>query len=258
MGEQFQGKVALVTGGGLGIGRATAMAFARERAKVVVSDILAKGGEEAVRMIREAGGESTFIKADVSQQSEVEALLLKVIEMYRRLDFAFNNVGIGQPPSLTADCSKETWDSIINTNLNSVWLCMKYEIPQMLKQGAGVIINASSGAGLYGVPGMSAYNTSKHGILGLTKTAALEYARAGIRVNATCPGPIFTEGNQAYVAAHPEFEPKWIAGVPMKRWGRPEEIASVVVWLCSDAASFVTGIAMPIDGGMSAQGFNVE
>ncbi|MBU3948004.1 MAG: SDR family oxidoreductase [Proteobacteria bacterium] len=258
MGEQFQGKVALVTGGGSGIGRATALAFAGEMAKVVVTDILVKGGEETVRMIKETGGKSIFVKADVSKQSEVEGFILKAIESYGRIDFAFNNAGIGQPPSLTADYGKEIWDSIISTNLNSIWLCMKYEIQQMLKQGAGAIVNSSSGAGLFGVPTMSAYSTSKHGILGLTKTAALEYARAGIRINAVCPGPIATEGNKAYVAAHPELEEKFAAMSPMKRFGTPEEIAAAVLWLCSDAASYITGIAMPIDGGQAAQGSTVE
>ncbi len=258
MGEQFQGKVALVTGGGAGIGRAAALAFAMERANVVVSDIMVKGGEETIRMIREAGGESIFIKTDVSQQSEVEALILKAIESYGRIDYAFNNAGIGQPPALTADYDKSAWDSVISTNLTSIWLCMKYEIPQMLKQGSGAIVNTASGAGLFGVPTMSSYSTSKHGILGLTKTAALEYARAGIRVNAVCPGPISTEGNKAYVAVHPELEAKFTEMSPMKRFGTPEEIAAAVLWLCSDAASYVTGIAMPIDGGQSAQGFTVE
>jgi NAD(P)-dependent dehydrogenase (short-subunit alcohol dehydrogenase family) len=252
---QFQGKVALVTGGGLGIGRATALAFAREKAKVVVDDLLVKEGEETVRMIKEAGGEAIFIKADVSQRSEVENLILKAIEGYGRIDYAFNNAGIGGDLGSTADCSEENWDRVINTNLKSVWLCMKYEIPQMLKQGAGVIVNTASGSGLWGVPGMPAYASSKHGILGLTKTAALEYAKVGIRVNAICPGPIFTEGNQAHVAVHPELQAQFTAMVPMKRFGRSEEIAETVVWLCTDTASYVTGIAMPVDGGMVAQGY---
>ncbi|MBA3037574.1 MAG: SDR family oxidoreductase, partial [Desulfobacterium sp.] len=184
--------------------------------------------------------------------------ILKAIESYGRIDFAFNNAGIGQPPSLTADYGKEIWDSIISTNLNSIWLSMKHAGRQIVKEGGAAIVISSSGAGLFGVPTMSAYSTSKHGILGLTKTAALEYARAGIRINAVCPGPIATEGNKAYVAAHPELEEKFAAMSPMKRFGTPEEIAAAVLWLCSDAASYITGIAMPIDGGQAAQGSTVE
>ena len=256
--EKFQDKIALVTGAGSGIGRAAAKAFAGEGAKVVIADISVNGGEETVHMINEEGGEAIFIKTDVSQQSEVEALFLKTIEKYGRIDCAFNNAGIGQAPSLTAEYNKDTWDSIVGTNLSSIWLCMRYEIPQMIKQGAGTIVNTSSDAGLFGVPGMGAYSATKHGIIGLTKTAALEYARSGLRVNAICPGPIATEGIQAYVTAHPELESQFTAMVPMKRFGSPAEIAKVVIWLCSDAASYVTGVALPVDGGQSAQGFTIE
>ncbi len=260
MNKIFQDKVSLVTGGGSGLGRATALAFGRERAKVVIADFSNEGGEKTVKMIKEAGGEAIFIKTDVSHCEEVNELILKVIERYGRLDCAFNNAGIGQHPSLTAEYTKETWDHIISTDMSSVWFCMKHEIAHMLKQGAGAIVNMASGAGLFGVPGMSAFSASKHGVIGLTKTAALEYARAGIRMNVICPGPISTEGNKAQVSAHPELEleAKYVAIVPMKRFGRPEEVAETVVWLCSDAASYITGIAIPVDGGMSAQGFTQE
>ncbi|MBU1053179.1 MAG: SDR family oxidoreductase [Proteobacteria bacterium] len=239
MDGQFKDKVALVTGGGAGIGRATALEFAKERANVVVSDIIVKGGEETVRIIREAGGKSVFIKADLYQESETEALILKVIERYGRIDFAFNNTCIGQPLTLTADYGKETWDSIICTN--SVWLCMKYEILQMLKQGVGAIVNKLSDAELVFVPPMSAYSTTEHGILGLTKTAALKYAMTGIRVNAIYPGSIPTKKNKACISTHPKLQ------INLKRFRTPEKYAAAVVWLCSDSASHITGIAMPID-----------
>lgn len=259
MREQFQGKIVLVTGGGSGIGRATALAFGKEKAKVVIADLSVEGGEKTVGMIKDVGGEAIFVKADVSQQSEVKSLILKVVEYYGRIDCAFNNAGIGGDlESKTADATEDNWNRVIDINLKGVWLCMKYEIPQMLKQGNGAIVNTSSGAGLWGTPGISAYSASKHGIIGLTKTAALEYATAGIRINAVCPGPIFTEAYQAYQESHPDVESPFTSIVPMKRFGGTEDIAAAVVWLCSDAALYVTGIAMPVDGGMSAQGYTIE
>src|SRR5438876_6331341 len=253
MAGHVDGKVALVTGGGSGIGRATALVFAREGAKVVVADIVVTGGEETVRLIKAAGGEAVFIKADVSKAAEVEALVRKTVETYSRLDCAFNNAGIEGEVAQTSDCTEENWDRTIAINLKGVWLCLKYEIPQMLKQGGGAIVNTASVAGLVGFQGIPAYVASKHGVAGLTKTAALEYAKAGIRVNAVCPGVIHTPMVERAFRASPQMAEAAIAMEPVGRLGKPEEIAEAVVWLCSDAASFVTGLPMVVDGGLVAQ-----
>ena len=253
MTKQFGGKVALVTGGSSGIGRATASAFAGEGANVVVADVLVEGGGETVRMIKEAGGEAIFVKTDVSKATEVEALIKKIVETYGRLDCAINNAGIEGTMAPTADCTEENWDRTININLKGVWLCMKYEIPQMLKQGGGAIVNMASVAGLVGLQGLPAYCASKGGVVQLTRTAALEYAKAGIRVNAVCPGVIRTPMVDRLIAAQPEMEEALTAMEPVGRTGKPEEVAEAVVWLCSDSASFVTGHAMAVDGGFIAQ-----
>jgi len=247
------GKVALVTGGGSGIGRATALIFAREGAKVVVADILVAGGEETVRLIKAAGGDAVFVKTDVSKTAEVEALVNKAVATYGRLDCAHNNAGIEGATGRTPDYKEEDWDRVIRINLTGVWLCMKYEIPQMLKQGGGAIVNTASDAGLLGVPQMPAYVASKHGVVGLTKTAALEYAKSGIRVNAVCPGVINTPMVERITSQRPGRADRMAAAEPVGRMGRPEEIGEAVVWLCSDAASFVTGLPMPVDGGIIAQ-----
>lgn len=253
MTKQFEGKVALVTGAGSGIGRASALAFAREGAKTVVADVVVEGGEETVRMIKEAGGEALFVKTDVSKAAEVEALIQKVVETYGRLDYAHNNAGIEGTMAPTADCTEENWDRTISINLKGVWLCMKYEIPQMLKQGGGAIVNTASVAGLVGFQGLPAYAASKGGVVQLTRVAALEYAKAGIRVNAVCPGVIRTPMVERLLSGQPEAEAGFIAMEPVGRMGKPEEIAEAVVWLCSDAASFVTGHPMVVDGGLVAQ-----
>src|SRR2546421_11817132 len=249
----FNGKVALVTGGASGIGRATALTFAREGAKLVVADMNADGGQQTVHMIRENGGEAIFVRTDVSQAVEVQALITKAVETYGRLDCAHNNAGIsGGGRALTAEYAEDTWHQVIAVNLTGVWLCMKYEIPQMLHQGGGVIVNTASVAGLIGGRGLAAYVASKHGVVGLRKTAALEYAQQGIRVNCVCPGVIHTPMT-ARGLSDPARRARLIASEPMGRVGTPEEIAEAVVWLCSDAASFVTGHTMTVDGGYVAQ-----
>jgi len=249
----LDGKVALVTGAASGIGRASALAFAREGAKVVVADVAIEGGEETVRMIEAAGGDGLFVKADVSQAEEVERLVAKVTEAYGRLDCAHNNAGILGGLAPIATCTEENWDRVIATNLKSVWLCLKYEIPVMLEQGGGAIVNTSSAAGLIAFPALAAYVASKHGVAGLTKAAALEYARKSIRVNAVCPGfidtPLVTGVGGGNAARNAETSPL----VPIGRVGKPEEVAEAVVWLCSDAASYVTGHTMAVDGAMVAQ-----
>ena len=250
----LQGKVALVTGGGSGIGRASALAFAREGASVVVADVAVTGGNETVTLIQTAGGVATFVRADVSQASDVAALVDAAVATYGRLDCAHNNAGIEGTAALTAEYPEEDWDRVLAINLKGVWLCMKYEIPQMQRQGSGAIVNTASIAGLVGAYRMPAYVASKHGVAGLTKTAALEYARAGIRVNAVCPGVIRTPMvERFFLSRHPRAETRLSAAEPVGRLGTPEEVAEAVVWLCSDAASFVTGHTMAVDGGMVAQ-----
>lgn len=253
MANLMQNKVALVTGSSSGIGRASALTFAREGAKVVVSDVIVEGGEETVQLIKNAGGEAVFVKADVSQAADVEALITKAVEAYGRLDCAHNNAGIEGSSDMTTDYTEADWDRVIAINLTGVWLCMKYEIPQMLKQGGGAIVNTSSAAGLLGFRRGSAYVASKHGVVGLTKTAALEYAKSGIRVNAVCPGAIDTPMMGRITGHRPHRAEKMAAGEPVGRMGSPQEIAEAVVWLCSDAASFVTGHPMSVDGGIVAQ-----
>jgi NAD(P)-dependent dehydrogenase (short-subunit alcohol dehydrogenase family) len=248
-----QGKIALVTGGGSGIGRATSLIFAREGAKVVVADVVVPGGEETVQMIKAAGGDAIFVKADMSKAAEVEAMVKKAVDTYGRLDYAHNNAGIEGTTRKTIDYTEDEWDRIMAINLKGVWLCMKYEIPQMLKQGGGAIVNTASDAGLLGVPQMPAYVASKHGVVGLTKTAALEYAKQNVRVNAVCPGVIKTPMVDRITGLRPGRAERMTAAEPVGRMGKPEEIGEAVVWLCSDGASFVTGLAMPVDGGVQAQ-----
>jgi len=249
----FAGKVALVTGGSSGIGRASARAFARAGARVMVADVMVEGGQDAVRLIQEAGGEATFMPVDVTNAAAVTTLIAKTVEVYGRLDYAHNNAGIEGVIGPTADCTEDNWDRVLSVNLTGVWLCMKYEIPQMLQQGGGAIVNTASAAGLVGARGIPAYVASKHGVVGLTKTAALEYARTGIRVNAVCPGVIRTPMVERLLGDRPRAEARLTDLEPIGRLGTPEEVAETVLWLCSDAASFVTGHAMAVDGGMVAQ-----
>ena len=253
MAELTKGKVALVTGAGSGIGRAAARIFAREGAKVAAADVNQASAEETVGMIREAGGEAFGLQADVSKGAEVESMVDAVVETYGRLDCAFNNAGIEGALASTADYTEADWAPVIAVNLTGVWLCMKYEIPRLLETGGGAIVNTSSAAGLLGAPRMPAYVASKHGVVGLTKTAALEYAKSGVRVNAVCPGVIDTSMVGRLKERRPRMFEKIVRGEPIGRIGQPEEIAETAVWLCSDAASFVTGHAMSVDGGIVAQ-----
>ena len=250
MAEGFEGKAVLVTGGGYGIGRAAALGFARRGAKVAVADIDIKNGKETVRRIKEAGGDAVFVKADVSQEAEVEALIKKTVGTYGKLDCAFNNAGIHKVFVSTIDFTEKDWNEMIDVNLKSIWLCMKYEIPEMLKQGKGAIVNTSSAAGLIAAPSNPAYPASKHGVVGLTKSTAVEFARRGIRVNCVCPGPTRTGMHDSLVAIAPEVVEAMNTKVPMGRIAEPEEVAAAAVWLCSDEASYITGHALPVDGGL--------
>lgn len=249
MAQLFKDKVALVTGGASGIGRATALAFSREGAKVVVADVNAGGGEETVRLISGNGGDALFNKCDVSNASDVEAMVNKAVEAYGRIDCAFNNAGVGVLKSVV-ECTEEDWDRTLSVNLKGVWLCMKYELLQMFKQRSGAIVNTSSAAGLLATQGHAPYTASKHGVVGITKVAALDGAPYGVRVNAVCPGGVLTPMLEPLLEAEPHMKEVMKMMHPLRRIGKPEEIAAAVLWLCSDAASFVTGVAFPVDGGV--------
>ena len=252
--ESLSGKVALVTGGGSGIGRATSLAFARRACKVVVSDMNGPGGLETVKLILESGGEAIFIPANVTIASQVDALVRRTVDRFGALDCAVNNAGINiASRNPTHLYSEDDWDSIIDVNLRAVWLCMKHEIPMMLQQGSGSIVNLASIYGIVGAPNTAAYTASKHGVSGLTKVAALEYAKEGIRVNAVGPGYTDTSMVRRVVDANPGIQDWMIGKTPTGRMGKPEEIAEAIVWLSSDEASFVTGAVVPIDGGMIAR-----
>jgi NAD(P)-dependent dehydrogenase (short-subunit alcohol dehydrogenase family) len=252
MTRELEGKVGLVTGGTSGIGRETAVLFAKAGAKVVVAGRRATEGEETIEQVRAAGGEGLFVKTDVSKASEVETLIQKAVEKFGRLDVAFNNAGIEGVWSPIVRQSEEDWDRTIATNLKGVWLCLKYEIRQMLKQGgSGAIVNMASITGLVGAAGAAAYSASKHGVIGLTQTAALENAKSGIRINAVCPGVI--ETSMADRLFRPPTVHKYVVSChPIGRLGKPMEIAEAVVWMCSDRASFMTGQSIVLDGGFLA------
>lgn len=252
MTRELHGKVAMVTGGTSGIGRDTAILFAKSGAKVVVAGRREAEGRETIDLIRAADGEALFVKTDVARAADVEALVGKTVEKFGRLDVAFNNAGTEGSMSPIAEQSEEQWDRTIDTNLKGVWLCLKHEIRQMLKQGGGgAIVNMASVAGLIGSAGLATYCASKHGVIGLTKAAALETAHSGIRVNVVCPAVIETAmGERLFGQAEIG---KWVLGLhPIGRFGKPREIAEAVLWMCSDRASFMTGQSMVLDGGMLA------
>ncbi len=246
----WSGKVALVTGAGSGIGRTVALAFAGEGIRVVVADIDPEGGQETVRQIEQGGGKSIFSKCDVTQEDMIKATIEEVVKEWGRIDYACNNAGIHNLlPGTLVDVDRDLWDRIMAVNLTGVFLCMKYEIPQMVNQGGGVIVNIASLAGLIAEPGSVAYTASKHGVMGLTKGAALDYVNDGIRINAVCPACIDTP----MLASAPEEIRQYLKTLhPIGRFGKPEEVAAAVMWLCSDLSAFVTGTGVVLDGGASA------
>ena len=243
------GKAVLITGGASGIGRAAAEVFAREGARVVIADLAEDGGRTTVEKLRAGGAEAHFVRADVTRAAEVGALVARTIELFGRLDCAFNNAGIEGAVSPIVDYPEDTFRRVLEVNVLGVYHCLKAELPHMLAQGRGAIVNTASVAGLVGAGGLSAYIASKHAVLGLTKTAALENAKLGVRVNAVCPGVIQTPMLDRLATGAAGFVEGVTAVTPMARLGTPEEIAEAVVWLCSDAASFITGHALTVDGG---------
>ena len=249
---RLKDKVVLITGAGAGIGRVSALACAREGASVVIADVNSEGGQKTAEMIKGAGGEATFLKTDVSNSSDVERLVRKTVEIYGRLDCAHNNAGIEGAEHLTADYMETEWDRVLRINLKGVWLCMKQEINTMLEQKGGAIVNTSSAAGLKGFKYHSAYCASKHAIIGLSKTAALEYAKKGIRINVVCPGFIRVGLTEQVIATNPAMAKKLKGHIPMGRFGEGEEVAEAIVWLFSGSSSFITGHSLLIDGGASA------
>lgn len=249
----FKNKVVLVTGGSSGIGRETAIKFAENGAKVVVSDINDDLGLQTVNLIKNFGGDAHYIKCDVSRSDEVEKLLIDTIKQYKKLNIVCNDAGIEGKSGDTTQVTVENWDNVINTNLKGVWLCMKYQIPELLKENGGSIVNVSSIAGLVGFPGLPAYVASKHGVVGLTKTAALEFADKNIRINAVCPGPIMTPMLERLISINPGMKDQLVAGVPEKRIGTPADVADTILFLCSDQASYINGQSLAIDGGWIAQ-----
>jgi NAD(P)-dependent dehydrogenase (short-subunit alcohol dehydrogenase family) len=251
--NEFQGKVALVTGGTSGIGRAAAIAYAREGAKVVVAGRRAAEGEETVRLVRAQGGEAMFVPTDVAQEAQVKNLIGRTLEQFGRLDFAFNNAGIEQEPTPFLEQTEETYDRVMDINVKGVWLSMKYEIPAMLRAGGGAIVNTSSSLGVVGMPGVEIYVASKHAVIGLTKSAALEFGKQGIRINAVLPAAIETDMLQRFVGDKPETRDYMNAKHPIGRVGKPEEIADAAIWLSSSKSSFVTGHSLLVDGAFTAE-----
>jgi NAD(P)-dependent dehydrogenase (short-subunit alcohol dehydrogenase family) len=249
----LEDRVALVTGAGSGIGRASALAFAAAGARVVVADRNADGAHQTAQRIADTGAEAVTVEADITDPAEVDALVVAALNAYGRLDCAHNNAGVFGELTPTAELSEDLWDRVMAVNLRGAWLCMRAELRHMLNNGGGAIVNTASVGGLVGFPGLPAYVASKHGLIGLTKSAALEYVQAGIRVNAICPGLTRTPMANEMCQHDPEIEAQLLAQYqPLGRMGAPEEVAAAAVWLCSDAASFVTGHAMAVDGGWLA------
>ena len=250
----MNGKVALVTGGATGIGRASAVGFARAGAKVLVADVKDDDGAETVRMIEDAGSAGRYVHTDVTSTEDVQAMVATAIDAFGRLDYAHNNAGMSGAPAGVVDITEEQWDATMALNLRSVWLCMKYEVPKMLAHGdGGAIVNTASGAGLVGFAALPAYVASKHGVIGLTKSAGLELVGQGIRVNAIAPGTTRTPMIEAYIGGDENLEKMMSSVSPLQRMAAAEEIAEAAVWLCSDAASFVNAVALPVDAGAVAQ-----
>jgi len=248
----MEGKVVIITGAASGIGRATSLIFAREGARVIIADVNEKGGEETLAMVNKQGHQGMFVRTDITVETDVKTLIERAINAHGRLDAAYNNAAIEGYQALTADVPVHEFDKIMAANIKGVYLCMKYEIQAMLKTGGGAIVNTASAAGLVGIPGMGAYCASKHAVIGMSKTAALEYAKLGIRVNCVCPGAIDTPMLARVSNADPALLGALIAAEPIGRMGKPSEIGEAAVWLCSDHASFVTGHAMSVDGGLVA------
>jgi len=249
--KKMQDRVILITGGSSGIGKATAKVFAEEGAKVVIASRGEEKGKDAAREIEAIGGDIIFVRTDVSQEDQVKNLVSSAVSKYGRVDFAFNNAGVEGKGARLAKETLEMWNSIMDINLKGVWLCMKYEIVQMLKQGGGVIINNSSSSGLGGAPRLTIYSASKHGVVGLTKGAALEYIADNIRINALCPGIIKTPMHDERLNTTPGLQEIMLSMIPMRKFGKPEEVAAAVMWLCSDDASYVTGSTILLGGGQA-------
>jgi len=252
--EEMQGKVAIVTGAGSGIGRETARLFSREGAKVVVADWSEEGGNETVSIIEETGGQAAFCKVDVGNETMVKAMVDFAISEFGGLDYAHNNAGIdqiGRDPIHKVE--ESVWDTVVDINLKGVYFCMKHQLAHMLAQRSGAIVNTSSGAGINGVPGMTAYCAAKHGVVGLTRSAALDHAQDGVRINVVCPGLVKSRLLEATLKESPELEEVYIGHQPMGRMGLPHEIGDAVLWLCSDSATLMNGAVVTVDGGYSAQ-----
>jgi len=251
--HDFDGKVALITGGASGLGRAAARLLAERGARVVVADVDDEGGAATVTDCKAAGSEALYVRTDVTEDAQVAAAVAAAVDTWGRLDVAMNNAGINGPTKFIADYTPEEWNRVLAVNLNGIFHGIRHEVPQMIKQGGGAIVNTSSGAGLVGFPMLPAYVASKHAVLGLTKAAALAYVRDGVRINAVCPGSTRTPLLEGFMAQSPEIERAMEQSAPIGRLARPDEIAEAMVWLCSDAASFVVGHAFSVDGGAVIQ-----